>query len=73
MGGKEREKRREKFSWTCEMSPWRKVPTAKPDDPSSIPGTQMVEGENKFPKCPLTSTHVPKQAHTQTQTIKPTG
>jgi hypothetical protein len=34
-----------------------KAPATKPDDPSSIPGTHMVEGENQLLQCPLTSMH----------------
>lgn len=29
-----------------EMVQWLKTPATKPQDPSSIPGTHMVEGQN---------------------------
>jgi len=46
---------------------WVKVPAAKPDDLSSIPGTHMMERETKpLSSCPLTSTecHMHARAHT---------
>lgn len=33
-----------------EMARWVKVPTSKPDDVTSIPGTHMVERHNQDPR-----------------------
>lgn len=43
-----------------------KEPAAKPEDPSLIPRTHMVEGEN----LPVTFTSVPKHMYTYTHTNK---
>lgn len=48
-----------------------KTPAAKPEDPSLISRTHLVEGENKIAKsCPMTSTIVlcePPYAYTHAQ------
>lgn len=36
---------------------WRKAPAAKPDHLNSIPGTHMVEEQNRLPQVVPTSTH----------------
>lgn len=40
-----------------ELALWIKVPAAKPNDPSSIPGTHAVERKNQIPQIILSSPH----------------
>lgn len=39
-----------------------KALATKPEGPSLIAGTQVVDGENRL--CPLTTTHMPCMQHT---------
>lgn len=50
--------------WTSERAQEVKVPTAKSDGLSSIPGIHLVERTDFYVSCPQTYTHVPWHIHT---------